>query len=340
MAETKTEAVQVPLEKVTVNATRFHGAPDAEFVIDFSNSSNFYGQRVLLRGNIDDRWDIVDRMRGGQGAEVVASSVYDEGNPQKRPEAGSKLYAGGKFDRIAVANIGGFLSPADRVKEFKYLVSRTKLKEGGMLGVTAFDFENFESHAAKSENETVRRIGALSKAFAETTGLDRLAGRSLKDEAEAAIQGNNKLQAEVLVNKRPVGREDWPELKDLLAFQKGIIDRALKGLPPDVAFKTFLVGDILRGIKLPNGLSLFEFKTALKNHRQEIESLEPAVSAILELPAEERPETEPPLIYRSVISHKDKYPEHYFYASLDQTQRAVNTPRPLPAQEGETVGEV
>lgn len=261
--------------------SQYHGAPDVEKALGFSNLANFYGQRILSIGDVSDRWNITERMRG-QGAEVTVVDTYTDGNPIKRVRPSSSVFAGKKFDRAVVAMTSAFRSPKGRVELFQAIVRKVDFKNKGRMGVTALDFGNFEEDAAGSDNQTVRDIADLNKRFFEAVGFDRNSGRNLAAEVGEAIKGKKNLQVEVEVNDRPKGKEHWDEVKDLLAFQINIIDKAVKSMP-----------------------AFMKQKAALLTLRAEIVALQPSINEILALPVEDRPDALPPRIYRAVVTQKD-----------------------------------
>jgi hypothetical protein len=273
---------------------RFHGASDVEYALGYSNLANFYGTRAFLGGDLPDRWTIAEKMHA-LGAEVSVVDTYDYGNPQKRNGALKEGLKGKKFDTAVLAMVPAFHDSKERVSLFKRVANRVDFKNGGRFGVTMLDFENFENHATKSDNQTVRDLGALNANLFSTVGFDRNAGRNLEAELNVAFAGQKDIQVEVSRSERPENNTDWKELEDLLAFQESIVQKALKSLPPWLIMKTFA-----SGAKGPNGESLIEFKKKLNLLKAEINALKQPVRDILVLPEAERPKTQPPLVYRGI----------------------------------------
>lgn len=295
MANRSPEAVDsAAVEGLNTTSSRFHGAPDVEAALGYSNASNMYGERVLFIGDLSDRWNITSAM-SGQGADVTVVDTYTEGNPLKQVKKNSKVFQGKKYDRAAVAMTSAFRGPEARVELFKTIAQNVDFKKGGRMGVTALDFSDFEADSAKSENDTVKAIADLNKRFFETVGFDRNSGASLEAEVGQAIKGKKNLTAEVTVNQRPKGSEHWSEIQDLLAFQVDIIDNAVLSLPPD---------PIASLIPHPAG-NLLKFKRNLLVLKAQILSLQPSVGEILTLPVEDRPETLPPRVITAVVTEKE-----------------------------------
>lgn len=290
------EAEQLRVESAhRTEISRYHGAEDVEYALGFANSANFFGKRVFLGGDLTDRWTIAERMRG-QGADVSVLDTYTYGNPQKRNRALSESLKGKKFDSAALAMVPAFHDSKERVALMKKVGNRIDFKHNGRFGVTMLDFENFETHAANSENQTVRDLGALNADLFTTVGFDRNAGRNLEAELNVAFAGKKDVQVLVTRNERTETTDDWKEIADLLEFQESIVDKALAGLPP-----AFIMATVARGAKGPNGVSLLEFKKKLNVLKARINSLKQPVRETVALPEEERPKTQPPVIYRGVV---------------------------------------
>jgi hypothetical protein len=295
MSRRSPEAVDsVAVGGLNTTSARYHGAPDVEGALGYSNSTNMYGERVLFVGDLSDRWNITSAM-SGQGAEVTVVDTYTEGNPMTRVKKNSKVLEGKKYDRAVVAMTSAFREPKARVGLFKDIARKVDFKNGGRLGVTALDFTDFETDSAASDNETVKAIADLNKRFFETVGFDRNSGATLENEVGQAVKGNKNLKVEVEINQRPKGREHWAEVQDLLAFQVDIIDNAVKSLPPDF---------IASLIPHPAG-KLLTFKRNLLVLKAQIVALQPSVAEIVALPVEERPETLPPRVFTAVVTEKE-----------------------------------
>lgn len=261
--------------------SRYHGAPDVEYVLGYSNSANFYGERVLSIGDMGDRWDIADRMRG-QGADVTVIDTFTDGRPDKRVKPNSKIFEGKKYDRTVIAMTGALRNPKERVQLFDSVLRKTDFKNGGRMGITALDYSSFQEDAAENGDANVLQLAVLSKKFLDLTQFDSRSGATLEAEVSQVIEGKKNLQADVTVNERAKGREHWGEVDDLLAFQTEVLDGALKN--------PFLPTEVRRNFNVLQA---------------EIRTFRSSVAEILSLPLEDRPELTPPRIVRAVVTQKE-----------------------------------